>query len=92
MPKDVEHLFLHVFLDICTSFCYFNFLLFIYSHVHTLFESFLPPAPLPHPLLHFQAEPVLPLSLILLERRHKHNKEVKVFLLVELRIGIQKDS
>jgi hypothetical protein len=24
------------------------FLLFIYSHVHTLFGSFLPPAPLPH--------------------------------------------
>jgi hypothetical protein len=24
--------------------------LFIYSHVHTLFGSFLPPAPLPHPL------------------------------------------
>jgi hypothetical protein len=26
------------------------FILFIYSHVHTLFGSFLPPAPLPHPL------------------------------------------
>jgi hypothetical protein len=28
----------------------------------------------------------------LLKKRHKHNKENKAFLLVELRIGIQKDS
>jgi hypothetical protein len=41
---------------------------------------------------HFQAEPILPLSLILLKKRHKHNKEDKVFLLVELRIAIQRDS
>jgi hypothetical protein len=41
---------------------------------------------------HFQTEPVLPLSLILLKKRHKYNKEDKVFLLVELRIAIQKDS
>jgi hypothetical protein len=27
-----------------------------------------------------------------LKRRHKHNKEDKAFLLVELRISIQKDS
>jgi hypothetical protein len=27
-----------------------------------------------------------------LKRRHKHNKEDKAFLLVELRIAIQKDS
>jgi hypothetical protein len=40
----------------------------------------------------FQAEPVLPLSLILLKRKHKHNKKDKAFLLVELRIAIQKDS
>jgi hypothetical protein len=45
-----------------------------------------PSFPLPP---HFQAEPVLPLSLILLKRRNKHNKEYKVFLLVELRIAIQ---
>jgi energy-converting hydrogenase Eha subunit F len=31
------------------SLFYFIFL-FIYSHVHTLFGSFLHPAPLPHPL------------------------------------------
>jgi hypothetical protein len=41
---------------------------------------------------HFQAEPVLPLSLTLLKKRHKYNKEEKSFLLVELRIAMQKDS
>jgi hypothetical protein len=54
------------------------------------------PALLLHPLpaapSHFQAEPVLPFSLILLKKRHKHNKEDKVFLLAELRIAIQKYS
>jgi hypothetical protein len=61
----------------------------MYSYVHALFGSFLP-----HPFLppHFQAEPVLPFSLILLKKRHKHNKEDKAFLLVELRIAIQKYS
>jgi hypothetical protein len=38
------------------------------------------------------AGPVLPLSLILLKKIHKHNKEHKAFLLVELRIAIQKYS
>jgi hypothetical protein len=73
-----------------------SFLKFIYSHVHTLFASFLPPAPLlptsPATPLCIQAEPVLHLSLILLKRRHKHNKKDKVVLLVELRIAIQRDS
>jgi hypothetical protein len=50
-----------------------------------------PPSPISSPP-HFQAEPVLPLSLILLKKRQKHNKEDKVFLLVELRIAIQKYS
>jgi hypothetical protein len=53
----------------------------------------LPLAPLPPPLLsspQFQGGPVLPLSLILLEKRHKPNMEDKAFLLVELRIAIQK--
>jgi hypothetical protein len=36
------------------------------------FSPCLPPRPSPPP--HFQAEPVLPLALILLKRRHKHNK------------------
>jgi hypothetical protein len=61
-----------------------------------LFGSFLPTALLP-PISpsfpsQFQAGPVLPLSLILLKKKHKHNKEEKVFLLVELRIAIQKYS
>jgi hypothetical protein len=33
---------------------------------------------------------VLPLSLILLTKRHKYNKEDKMFLLVKLRIAIQR--
>jgi hypothetical protein len=63
--------------------------------VHTLFGLFLPPVPLPQSLFtsspHFQAGPVLPLSIILRKKRHKNNKEDKVFLLVELSIAIQKD-
>jgi hypothetical protein len=39
-----------------------------------------------------QAGPVLPLLLVLLKEREKHNKEDKVFLLVELRIAIKKYS
>jgi hypothetical protein len=63
------------------AFKFFLFL-FIYSHVHTLFGSFLHLASLtPFSRLppHFQEGPVLPLSLILLKKRHKHNKEDKVF-------------
>jgi hypothetical protein len=56
------------------------------------FSSYPPlPPSFPTPPL-FQAEPVLPLSLILLKRRHKHNKKDKMFLLVEIRIAIQRDS
>jgi hypothetical protein len=47
--------------------------------VHTLFGSFLPcdPPPPPSPSFppQFQAGPVLPLSLVLLKKRDKHNKE-----------------
>jgi hypothetical protein len=68
-----------------TLFSFFLKLL-IYSHVHTLFRSFLPP-----PSPHFQAEPVLPLSLILLKKWLKHTKEDKAFLLVEIRIATQRD-
>jgi hypothetical protein len=72
-----------------------SFKKFTYSHVHTLFGSLLPPAPLPppSPTTHFpfQAEPVLHLSLILLKRKHKHNKKDKAFLLVEIKIVIQRD-
>jgi hypothetical protein len=70
------------------------YFLFIYSHVHTLFGSFLPPVPhpLPSSLPLFQSGTILPLSLILLKKRHEHNKEDKAFLWVELRRAIQKDS
>jgi hypothetical protein len=51
-----------------------------------------PPYPLPHLLPpYFLAKSIQPLSLILLKRRHKHNKEDKAFLLVELRIAIHRD-
>jgi hypothetical protein len=50
------------------------------------------PFPLPPYPPHFQAEPVLPLSLILSKRIHKHNKEDKEFLLTEIRMPIQRDS
>jgi hypothetical protein len=70
--------------------------LFIYSHVHTLFWVISPPCLPPPPSSpfppQFQAGPALPLSLILLKKRDKHNKKGKVFLLVELRIAIQKYS
>jgi hypothetical protein len=72
-------------------------LLFIYSHVHTLFGSFLPLTPLPHflspsPLSSRQVLFCLYHSLVLLKKRDKSNKEDKVFLLVELRAAIQKYS
>jgi hypothetical protein len=38
----------------------------------------------------FQAGPVLPLSWILLNKGHMHNKKDKVFLVVELRIANRK--
>jgi hypothetical protein len=41
------------------------------------------PSPTPCSSPHFQADPVLPLSLILLKKRHKHNKEDKAFLLLK---------
>jgi hypothetical protein len=54
--------------------------------------------PTPYPILlslkppHFQAEPVLSLSLVLLKREHSKNKKDKAFLLVEIRIAIQRGS
>jgi hypothetical protein len=79
-------------------FCLFVCLFFIIHLVTCAYIVWVisPPASCPHSLLPtppcFQAEPVLPLSLILLKRRHKHNKKDKAFLLVELRIAIQRDS
>jgi hypothetical protein len=80
-----------MFLHVGTLFFYPLINIFRYI----LFGSFFPlpptPCPLPHPP-HFQAEPVLPLSLILLKRRHSDHKEDKAFLLVEIRIAIRRDS
>jgi hypothetical protein len=70
----------------------FLFLLFIYSHVHTLSGSHRYPALLPHSSPLSPSVPGRNLSLISLKKRHKHNKEDKPFLLVELRIAIQRDS
>jgi hypothetical protein len=56
-----------------------NFLWFFYSNVCNCLghlNSLLPTH------THFQAESVLPLSLIVLNRRHKDNKEDKAFLLL----------
>jgi hypothetical protein len=57
-------------------------LFFYYSFIHMCVHCLghFSPQHLPP---HFQAAPVLPLSLILLKTRHKHNKEDKVFLLVK---------
>jgi hypothetical protein len=68
----------------------FDFFYYSFTHmcIHCL-GHFYPLAPFSP---QFQAGPVLPFSLILLKKRHKHNKEDKVFLLGELRIAIQKDS
>jgi hypothetical protein len=66
-----------------------NFFLFFYSHVHTLFRSFLPPAPLPHPVF---PSPLSSRQVLFCLYHYKPNKEDKAFLLVELRIAIQKYS
>jgi hypothetical protein len=52
-------------------------------------------SPLPSPPFsppHFQAEPLLPSSLILLREDKSNNKKDIVLLLVEIRIAIQRDS
>jgi hypothetical protein len=67
----------------------FFFYSLIHMCTHCLGHFSHPLSPTPP---HFQAESVLPLSLILLKRKHKHNKKDKAFLLVELRIAIQRDS
>jgi hypothetical protein len=69
------------------------FHLFTYAYIVWVISSPCSPPQLYRPLHpHFKAEPVLPLSLILLKKRHKHDKEDKVYLLVEIRIAIQKYS
>jgi hypothetical protein len=58
------------------------FLIHLFTYAYIVW-SFLPPdthsQPLPPIPLHFQAEPVLPLSLMLLKRRHKHKTKTKCF-------------
>jgi hypothetical protein len=67
------HLTIHVYSLYVLHFIYL-FILFIYSHVCTLFGSFYP-CPLPPPSLplppHFQGEPVLCFSPVVLKSRHK---------------------
>jgi hypothetical protein len=64
--------------------------------VHTLFGSFLPPDTLYHP--HLYPSPYLPgrtcsaLVSNFVDGKKKHYKGEKMFLLVELRIAIQRDS
>jgi hypothetical protein len=97
--KEIKALSCHL-KNICSLLACFIYLfiylihLFICAYiVWAIYPSYTPStcSP-PKPPFHFQAEPVLPLSLILLKRRHKHNKEDKAFLLAELRIAIQRDS
>jgi hypothetical protein len=60
-----------------------------------LFGLFLPLVPSPILLLpppHFQADPVLPFSPILLKEGISNNKKDIVFLLVEIMMAIQTDS
>jgi hypothetical protein len=77
-----------------------KFLIYLFIFIHLLICAYIvwaisPPTPTPSlsPIPpHFQVEPVLPFSPILLKRRHSNNKKGKVFLLVQIRIAIQTDS
>jgi hypothetical protein len=64
------------------SFCFLFFIihLFMCAYIVWVISSpWLLPPPFPSFPPHFQAELVLPLSLILLKRRHKHSKKDSVF-------------
>jgi hypothetical protein len=64
----------------CAGRGYIVTFLLIYSHVHTLFGSFLHPAPLPHtspPSGSGRSHTAL--VTILLKKRNKHNKKDKAF-------------
>jgi hypothetical protein len=75
-----------------------TFSFFLNSFIHMCIHCLGHFSPLPHSLNfspitpQFQAGCVLPLALVLLKKRDKHNKEDKAFLLVELRMAIQKYS
>jgi hypothetical protein len=87
------YLLLFIYLFLYSFYYYYYYFLFTCSYIIWVISSPCPP-PLSSPLFppQFQAGPVLPLSLVLLKKREKPNKEDKVFLLVELRIVIQKYS
>jgi hypothetical protein len=75
------------------SCAFFFILLFICAYIVWIISPPCPPPPLCSPFSpQFQAGSVLPLSLVLLKKRDKPNKEDKAFLLVELRIAVQKCS
>jgi hypothetical protein len=73
----------------------FNFL-FFYSHVHTLFRPFLHPVlcclPLTPIFPCLQAEPVFNFLQFCGREDISNNKKGRAFLLVEIRIAIQKYS
>jgi hypothetical protein len=85
--------------------CFFFFLihlficaisLFIHLFICVIVWDISPPCP-PAPFLSshppgFQAEPALPSSPILLREDISNNKKDKAFLLVEIRIAIERDS
>jgi hypothetical protein len=71
----------------------FLILLFTCAYIIWVVSPPCPPPPCSPPFHpQFQAGPVLPLSLVLLKKRDKPSKEDKAFLLLELRITIQKYS
>jgi hypothetical protein len=74
----------------------FIFYFFIYSYVHTLFGPFLPPSPCPLPLrstlLTSRQNLFCPLLQFCWRENISNNKKGKAFLLVEIRIAVQRDS
>jgi hypothetical protein len=68
-----------------TEFAFFFLIhLFTYAYiVWVISPPCSPPPPFPPFLPQFQADSVLPLSLVLLKKRDKRNNEDKVFLLVK---------
>jgi hypothetical protein len=72
-------------------FCFPFIIIFLFTCVYIIWVISPPCSPPPFPP-QFQAVHVLPLSLVLLKKRDKPNKEDKVFLLVDLMIAIQKYS